>query len=139
MGDLLDAFMRVDAALWILAEGKGNYRKRLEAATEALVLAHDTAPEHIRARISNILAVRRAQRQQVGSYVWFAMDRVRGNARRKLISDIMIVYSEVLCELTRNEAGLFGSPEDLIAERHQGRQGRMPHYRRRRPAEPRDP
>jgi hypothetical protein len=114
--DPVDQFLALQTAIRILAEGKSNFRIRMEKATFPLTkyLPQDF-PERIRNRALEVLGTRRKVRKDYGQDALFHFERLKSKQRTRLTKNIISLYEACLMDIGKmNMDSLY--PKDVTPE-----------------------
>jgi len=107
--DQIGTFMRLQAAVKILARGKGNFKERMNEATLPLV---ELSPEHfpvcIRRRAAFVLGARSRVRQVYyrSKLVSFEFGRLSPKEREELTESIVSLYEACIHDMTKPERNI---------------------------------
>ncbi len=98
--DPVGIFVRLQTAVKTVAQGKNNFRVRMDRATSALVgLRPEDFPERIRGRATNVLKVRARVRRDYGTDALFHFELLTPKQRIALMDDILSLYEACLIDL----------------------------------------
>src|SRR5687767_14703181 len=101
-GDHVGKLVKLQAAVRTLAEGGGNFRDRMERATESLIrLRVEDFPAILRTRAERVLALRANAVLRIGDYTHFRFSDMTPTERKRFAADLLALYEGCLIDIGR--------------------------------------